>query len=93
MIKVKKIIRKKDYHTKCSLCNRKLKKALITNEGPMGYRCYLSAIGMPTNKQRLSIKDFPNKVFNDIWVAKKVKEGRRVVVEYVDFRGRWGRGL
>ncbi|MAH47552.1 hypothetical protein CMI37_17155 [Candidatus Pacearchaeota archaeon] len=30
------------------------------------------------------------KIFNEIWIAKKRKEGRRVFVEYVDFKERYG---
>lgn len=29
------------------------------------------------------------KIFNDIWIAKKKKEGRNVVVEYIDFKERY----
>lgn len=65
-IKVYKIIRKKDYHTTCSICNRKLKRALITEEGTMGYRCYLTQIGVPTRKKTVSLKDLPDNAFEGI---------------------------
>jgi hypothetical protein len=30
------------------------------------------------------------KVFNEVWIAKKKKEGRKVLVEYVDFKEKYG---
>jgi hypothetical protein len=31
-----------------------------------------------------------NKIFSEIWIAKKKKEGRRILVEYIDFLEKWG---
>ena len=66
-IKVIKIVSKKVYHEECSICNRKLKRALITDNGVMGFRCFLTEIGVPTKKKNvLNIDDLPEQVFEDI---------------------------
>lgn len=31
-----------------------------------------------------------NEIFSDIWIAKKEKQGRNVVVDYINFKEKWG---
>lgn len=55
-----------DYTCRCVICNRKIKKVVETNKGSMGYRCFLTQIGVPTDKQRLDLSDFPNEAFESV---------------------------
>jgi len=65
-IKVNKIIIKKEYHAKCEICGRQLKKALETNIGVIGFDCYLQSIGIPTLSKQVDIKDLPPETFEGV---------------------------
>jgi len=66
-LKATKIEHREEYFTECSTCNRKLKKAIHTNKGIMGYRCYLNAIGLPPlSNAQISFGDLPKSVFEEM---------------------------
>jgi DNA-binding transcriptional ArsR family regulator len=65
-IKVKKIIKREDYWARCQICNRQLKKGLVTDQGTLGYRCYLTEIGIPPRGPRLRLKDLPDEAFEGV---------------------------
>lgn len=66
-LKVKKIVYEKEYWIKCDVCGRKLKKCVQTNQGDLGWRCYLSTIGVPVpDRFRGNLKKLPFEAFESI---------------------------
>lgn len=65
-IRILKIVRKLDYFTSCCICHRKLKNALETTLGTLGFDCFCREIGIPyVAKQKL----LPKEVYENLAIS------------------------
>lgn len=58
----------------------------------IGVECKVNGILSKIEKEKC-VWLLKNKVFNDIWVAKKTKDGRCIKVKYINFKEKWGKLL
>ena len=62
-LELEKIVRKKTYHAKCSVCNRRLKNLYVTTQGHMGANCFFRELGHPIPRKRAKWLDLPEESF------------------------------
>ena len=56
----------------------------------IGVEVKMNGLLSKTEKEKCAFL-LKEKVFNEVWIAKKKKEGRKVLVEYVDFKEKYGK--